>query len=59
MVSELYEEHQGEFGAAEFLVERALRNIKEETKWSDENLPVIESWLDLYLKDNDIAIESS
>ncbi|GJQ74272.1 hypothetical protein Trydic_g19171 [Trypoxylus dichotomus] len=58
MVTELYEEHQGEFGVAEFLVEKALKNIKEETKWSNENLPVIESWLDLYLKDNKIDVEN-
>jgi len=25
---------------------QSLRNIKEETKWTNENLPVIEKWLD-------------
>lgn len=53
MVSELYVERQGDFGTAEFVIERALKNIKEETKWSDDNLPVIEAWLDDYLKAND------
>lgn len=57
MVSEMYEERHGEFGAAEFLIERAIRNIKEETKWSDDNLPVIETWLNRYLKDNDIDMQ--
>lgn len=57
MVSELYVEKQGEFGTAEFAVERALKNIKEETKWSDDNLPVIEKWLDHYLKENGVEIE--
>jgi len=52
MVSELYLEKQGEFGTADFVIERALKNIKEETKWSNDNLPVIEKWLDNYLKAN-------
>lgn len=50
MVSELYVSHQGEFGTAEHIVEKALRNIKEETQWSNDNLPVIEKWLDNYLQ---------
>lgn len=49
MVSALYVQRQGEFGTAEYIIEKALKNIKEETKWSDENLPVIEKWLDDYL----------
>uniref|UniRef100_A0A1B0CUZ0 Putative protease m1 zinc metalloprotease n=1 Tax=Lutzomyia longipalpis TaxID=7200 RepID=A0A1B0CUZ0_LUTLO len=50
MVSALYVKRQGEFGSAEHIIEKSLKNIKEETKWSDENLPVIEKWLDNYLK---------
>jgi aminopeptidase N len=50
MVSQLYVQHQGEFGSAEHIIEKSLKNIKEETKWSDENLPVIEKWLDNYLQ---------
>lgn len=53
MVSELYVERQGEFGTAEHIIEKALKNIKEETKWSDDNLPVIERWLDEYLSNNE------
>lgn len=53
MVSELYVERQSEFGTADFVVEKALKNIKEETKWSNENLPVIERWLDEYIKNNE------
>lgn len=56
MVSELYSAKQGKFGTAEFVVERALKNIKEETKWSNDNLPVIEKWLDNYLKENNVDI---
>ncbi|XP_055377677.1 aminopeptidase N [Condylostylus longicornis] len=50
MVSNLYVQKQGEFGSAEHIIEKSLRNIKEETKWSDENLPIIEKWLDNFLK---------
>lgn len=59
MVSELYVERQGDFGTAEFVIEKALKNIKEETKWSDDNLPVIEKWLDNYLKANNAYISKS
>ncbi|XP_064212579.1 aminopeptidase N isoform X1 [Tribolium castaneum] len=52
MVSELYVERQTEFGTADFVIEKALKNIKEETKWSNDNLPVIEKWLDEYLANN-------
>ncbi|XP_058127860.1 aminopeptidase N [Anopheles ziemanni] len=52
MVSQLYVQHQGEFGTAEHIIEKSLKNIKEETKWSDENLPVIEQWLDSFLASN-------
>lgn len=55
MVSALYVEHQGEFGSAEHIIEKSLKNIKEETKWSNENLPVIESWLNAYLKTANLA----
>lgn len=48
MVKQLYVQRQGEFGSAEHIIEKSLKNIKEETKWSDENLPVIETWLDNY-----------
>lgn len=52
LVSKLYVERQGDFGTAEFIVERALKNIKEETKWGDENLPVIQNWLNKYIQSN-------
>lgn len=58
MVSELYVQRQNEFGTADFVVEKALKNIKEETKWSNDNLPVIEKWLDDYLKVNDVDNET-
>lgn len=50
MVSNLYAKRQGDFGSADHIIEKSLKNIKEETKWSDANLPVIEKWLDDYLK---------
>lgn len=55
MVSKLYVQHQGDFGSAEHIVEKSLKNIKEETKWSDENLPVIEKWLDSYLAETNTS----
>ncbi|ETN63260.1 protease m1 zinc metalloprotease [Anopheles darlingi] len=55
LVSRLYVQHQGEFGTAEHIIEKSLKNIKEETKWSDENLPVIEQWLDTFLATNGVA----
>ncbi|XP_058063997.1 aminopeptidase N [Anopheles bellator] len=55
MVSRLYLQHQGEFDTAEHIIEKSLKNIKEETKWSDENLPVIEKWLDTFMANNSAA----
>ena len=52
MVEKLYLEHKSEFGSALHIIEKSLRNIKEEAKWSDENLPVIESWLENFLTKN-------
>ena len=39
----------GDFGSAEHIIEKSLKNIKEEAKWSEENLPVIEKWLNNFL----------
>lgn len=50
MVSELYVTRQGEFGSAEHIIEKSLRNIKEETKWSNQNLPTMDKWLDNFLE---------
>ncbi|XP_037815960.1 aminopeptidase N [Lucilia sericata] len=52
MVQKLYDDHKEEFGSALHIIEKSLRNIKEEEKWSDENLPVIENWLDEFLARN-------
>lgn len=52
MVKELYEKRSGEFGSAQHIVEKSLRNIKEEAQWSEENLPVIEKWLTEFLSKN-------
>lgn len=57
MVSHLYVQRQGEFGTAEHIIEKSLKNIKEETKWSDENLPVIEKWLDNFLHQHKLSEE--
>ncbi|XP_028036139.1 aminopeptidase N [Bombyx mandarina] len=49
LVSNLYVAHQGEFGSAEHIIETSMKKIREEAKWSIENIPVIEKWLDDYL----------
>ncbi|KAK2586542.1 hypothetical protein KPH14_011433 [Odynerus spinipes] len=46
MVSKLYESRQGQFETADSIIQEALNNIKQETSWSEKNLPVIEAWLD-------------
>lgn len=50
MVSELYVAHQGEFGSAEHIIEKSLKNIKEETKWSNNNLPIMAQWLEAFVE---------
>ncbi|XP_023169750.2 aminopeptidase N isoform X2 [Drosophila hydei] len=52
MVQQLYEQHSGEFGSAQHIIEKSLRNIKEEALWSEANLPVIETWLNNFLSKN-------
>ncbi|KAB0800196.1 hypothetical protein PPYR_05936 [Photinus pyralis] len=49
MVTKLYKEKQNDLGTADFVITKAIKNIKEEAKWSNDNLPVIESWLQKYL----------
>lgn len=52
MVQKLYNDHKGHFGSAEHIIDKNLKNIKEEIKWSEDNLPVIEKWLDEHLAKN-------
>ncbi|XP_044248551.2 uncharacterized protein [Drosophila takahashii] len=49
MAKTFYDKHNGQFGSAQHLIERSLRNIKEEVRWSEQNLPVIEQWIDNFL----------
>ncbi|KAK6617492.1 hypothetical protein RUM44_005080 [Polyplax serrata] len=53
MVSELYVKRQGEFGTAEPVIEQSLKHIKKEVRWNDENLSIINNWLNEYLKLNE------
>ncbi|XP_063218253.1 aminopeptidase N isoform X2 [Bacillus rossius redtenbacheri] len=53
MVSELYVARQGEFGSADAIIERSLKTIKEEARWSEENLPTLEAWLEWALAAED------
>ncbi|XP_017846387.1 aminopeptidase N isoform X1 [Drosophila busckii] len=52
MVQNLYKTHHGEFGSAQHIIEKSIRNIKEEAQWSQANLPVIEAWLNKYFTKN-------
>uniref|UniRef100_A0A1A9VNN8 Aminopeptidase n=1 Tax=Glossina austeni TaxID=7395 RepID=A0A1A9VNN8_GLOAU len=58
-VKTLYNQHKGEFGSATHIIESSLKNIKEEVKWSDENLPVIDVWLDNFLSNNNRTTEQN
>ncbi|XP_039233335.1 aminopeptidase N isoform X2 [Drosophila yakuba] len=49
MVKIFYDKHYGHFGSAQHIIERSLRNIKDEIYWSKQNIPVIEEWIDQYL----------
>ncbi|XP_052855315.1 aminopeptidase N [Drosophila gunungcola] len=55
MAKTFYNKHNGQFGSAQHLIERSLRNIKEEVHWSEQNFPVIEQWLDKFLSDNKLT----
>ncbi|XP_050667556.1 aminopeptidase N [Leptidea sinapis] len=53
-INKLYVAHQGEFGSAEHIIEHNIKNIREEVKWSAENIPVIEKWLDNYIANSNV-----
>ncbi|KOB64794.1 Protease m1 zinc metalloprotease [Operophtera brumata] len=54
MVSDFYSAQAGRFGSAEHIIEKSLRNIKEEARWSSENIPVISKWLDGYIANSNV-----
>lgn len=53
MVSKLYNARKGEFDSAHSIIETAMETIKAETKWSEKNLPIIGTWLDVNLCNKD------
>lgn len=55
MVYDLFKKHKGEFGSAEVIIIQSLKKIKSEAKWSERNLPIIESWLNAYLSEKPIS----
>lgn len=60
MVSKFYMDHQDEFESADAIIKKALKIIKQETKWNEENVPVIDGWLEENLSKADLdAIASS
>ncbi|XP_032667689.1 aminopeptidase N [Odontomachus brunneus] len=54
MVSKLYMDHQNEFETADAIIKKALKVIKQETKWNEENVPVIDAWLKDHLSKEDL-----
>lgn len=54
MVSNFYSAHEGQFGSAEHIIDKSRKNIKEEAKWSSENIPVISKWLDGYIASSNV-----
>jgi len=60
MVNKLYMDHQDEFESADAIIKKALRIINQETKWNEENVPVIDDWLMKNLSKEDLeAIAAS
>ncbi|KAH8270161.1 hypothetical protein KR018_005007 [Drosophila ironensis] len=49
LAKSLYDNNQGQFGSAKHIIERSLRNIKEEVIWSQQNMPVLNEWLERFL----------
>lgn len=50
LVVKLHAKRRGQFGSADHIITKSISTIKEESSWSSANLPVIEKWLDEYLK---------
>lgn len=60
MVNKMYMDHQNEFESADAIIKKALKIINQETKWNDENVPVINTWLMKNLSKEDLeAIAAS
>lgn len=59
MVNKLYTDHQDEFQTADAVIKKALRIIKQETKWNEENVPVIDAWLKVHLPKEDLEAIAS
>ncbi|XP_011162237.2 aminopeptidase N [Solenopsis invicta] len=54
MVSKFYTDHQDEFETADAIIKKALRIINQETKWNNDNVPVIDRWLMKNLSKEDL-----
>ncbi|XP_011882031.1 PREDICTED: aminopeptidase N [Vollenhovia emeryi] len=54
MVTKFYIDHKDEFETADAIIKKALRVINQETKWNEENVPVIDSWLMKNLSKEDL-----
>lgn len=59
MVSQLYKDRQREADPAEAIIKKVMGDLEEELKWSKNNLPVIEGWLNNHLKQRPSSLMSS
>ncbi|XP_011344155.1 aminopeptidase N isoform X2 [Ooceraea biroi] len=60
MVNQFYLDHINDFESAAALIKKSLEIIKEETRWNEANVPVIDGWLKENLSKEDLdAITST
>lgn len=60
MVNKFYLDHMNDFESAAAIMKKSLEIIKQETKWNEANVPVIDTWLKENLSKEDLdAITST
>jgi len=54
MVNKFYLDHTDDFESATSIIKKSLEIIKEETRWNEANVPVIDAWLKKNLSKEDL-----
>jgi len=54
MVNKFYLDHADDFESAASIIKKSLEIIKEETRWNEANVPVIDAWLKENLSKEDL-----
>lgn len=54
MVNKLYKNRRDQLESASEIVEEALKNINHEVSWREENLPMIDAWLNENLSEEQL-----